>query len=213
MGKIQKMKKEDIAKCGFAMPPIYFAIDGDLVFLADQDDAPVLPYKSGGDAGYDAFRVEDWPAFVEENGKEAGKLVRSTYYDDEGNGEEIVCEDIRNPKNERKLLRCWVFEEDARADLIDRMFCTDTDPHYAWISEWSKEYLRVRQMFSGYIMHHPHEEAIELMDEFADKIVDDWHVKCDGYGLTEEDDTDIWCCFDNFAYDYDEYKLFPPIRE
>lgn len=137
--------------------------------------------------------------FVIKNGEKAGELVRSTYFDDEVNGEEIVYELIRNPKDKKQLIDAWVLRDGARVDLIDRMLCTKTDLHYVWVSDWT----RIERQIED-----------DMSDEERLALINEWHDCCLRCGVTEED-SEIWGCFDELLTrkDLSDYSFIPPTYE
>ena len=115
----------------------YYSIDGVNVFLAlDSEMKGVEPYDYGT-SDVNAYELEDYPIFVEQNGVDAEP--HATYYEAYNgryseNGAEISWRTVLNIENETVTTEDWVLvsdDDDADKALIDAGF-NPVNPSYSY---------------------------------------------------------------------------------
>ena len=117
-----KVKNQDIQ---------VYTLEGQLVFLADQDDYEgINPIETDG-AGIGAYPIDAY------NGSSVSLAQDDVYSEASEDGTDIVSSECVNPENNQRLIHGFWTRNYAYQDEFERTFITDTDRFYDWTSDFT----------------------------------------------------------------------------
>lgn len=117
-----KVKNQDIQ---------VYTLEGQLVFLADQDNYEgVKPIAADG-AGIGAYPIDAY------NGIDVALAKDDVYSGVSEDGTGIISTECVNPENNQSLIPGFWTRDFAYQDEFERTFITDTDRFYDWTSDFT----------------------------------------------------------------------------